>query len=122
MSIAFIISALCHEMIHYYDTWHGNVLCELYNFYTRHTQFNEHLTSIFKDKMNLANSIGLTVFPDGNGVSINDLNNLSIYRLNKQLNEDDMYYEQMMQHLMQNKTNLIDHAIDKDGNLGAIVF
>jgi phosphopentomutase len=38
------------------------------------------------------------------------------------LNEDDMYYEQMMQHLMQNKTNLIDHAIDKDGNLGAIVF
>jgi uncharacterized membrane-anchored protein YhcB (DUF1043 family) len=46
--------------------------------------------------------------------SFNDLNNL--------LNEDDMYYEQMMQHLMQNKTNLIDHAIDKDGNLGAIVF
>lgn len=72
--------------------------------------------------MNLANSIGLTVFPDGNGVSINDLNNLSIYKLNKSLNEDDMHYEQMMQHLMQNKTNLIDHAIDKDGNLGAIVF
>ena len=73
--------------------------------------------------MNLANSMGLTIVPDGNGATLNDLNKLSIYRLNKNLNEDDdAYYEQMMQHLMKNKTNLIDHAVDKYGNLGAIVF
>ncbi len=33
--------------------------------------------------MNLANSLKLTIVPDGNGYSLDDLNKLSAYRLNK---------------------------------------
>lgn len=127
-NIAFAISSICHEMIHYYDVWFGDVLSHLYQFIKDQIPFNEHSTKVFEDKMNLANSLKLTIVPDGNGYSLDDLNKLSAYRLNKldtqPLAEDeDSKYEQMFQNLLKNKTNLVDHiVIYPDGRLGAVLF
>ena len=49
-SVSFIVNALCHEMIHYYDTIFGDVLAAVLYAKRNHMPFNEHLTEIFKAK------------------------------------------------------------------------
>ena len=88
-SISFMVNAICHEMIHYYDTWFGDVLVSLLNAHKNRELFNEHLTRVFESKSQEANSMSLTVFPDANGISIDKLNSLSAVRLSRKklLNE-----------------------------------
>ena len=121
MNPSFTISTICHEMIHYYDTYFGNILLQTYMHYKRKQIFNEHTTEIFKQKSNEANNMGLTIIPDDGGYPLEELNKLSAYRINKKINEDE-YYDQLFQLLKNQKTNVFDKTSIIDGNLGAIAF
>lgn len=71
--------------------------------------------------MNEINKTGLTIIPYGNDVPINELNMLSVYRLKKQLSEDE-YYDQLFNMLLNQKTNIFSKTTIKDGELGSIAF
>ena len=71
--------------------------------------------------MNEINKTGLTIIPYGNDVSINELNMLSVYRLKKQLSEDE-YYDQLFNILLNQKTNIFSKTTIKDNELGSIAF
>lgn len=88
-STSFIVNALCHEMIHYYDTMFGDVLALVLDSYRSNKMFNEHLTHIFEEKSKEANSMSLTIFPDASGIPLDKLSNLSAMRLarKKPINE-----------------------------------
>ena len=90
-STSFIVNAICHEMIHQYDIWFGDILKIVLDAYRHKTMYNEHLTDIFQHKSQEANNMSLTIFPDGAGIPIDKLNSLSAMRLSrkKQLNEID---------------------------------
>ena len=64
------MNAICHEMIHYYDTWFGDILSIALECNRQHKPYNEHLTAIFENKSKDANSMSLTIFPDANGIPI----------------------------------------------------
>ena len=65
--------------------------------------------------------MGLTIIPNGNGYSLEELNKLSAYRINKKLNEAE-YYDQLFYILQKQKTNIFDKTSVVDGNLGSIAF
>ena len=90
-STSFIVNAICHEMIHQYDTWFGDILNIVLNSSRNKSLFNEHLTKIFQDKSQEANNMSLTIFPDAAGIPIDKLNSLSAMRLSRKklLNEID---------------------------------
>lgn len=121
MNPAFAISTICHEMIHYYDTFYGDILLQAYLHFKKKIQFDEHTTEIFKQKSNEANNMGLTIIPNGSGYPLEELNKLSAYRLNKKINEDE-YYDNLFQVLQKQKTNIFDKISITDGNLGSIAF
>lgn len=85
-------------MIHYYDTFYGDILKIAYDCYLKKQSYDEHTTKVFQQMTNKANNMGLTIIPNGNDVPIDELNLLSAYRLKKQLNEDE-YYDQMFKAL-----------------------
>lgn len=49
-STSFIINTICHEMIHQYDTWFGDILKIVLDANRHKSLYNEHLTNVFQDK------------------------------------------------------------------------
>ena len=121
MNPSFAISIICHEMIHRYDTYFGDILKQAYDNHLKSIAFDEHTTQTFKQKSNEANAMGLTIIPDGNGYPLEELNKLSAYRINKKMNEDE-YYDQLFLTLQKQRTNIFDKISIVDGDLGSIAF
>lgn len=109
-SFSFLVSAICHEMIHYVD-FHDKdtelATC-VFNQFNHGISYDEHATSIFMSKMNNANKNGLTVIQDGNGYDINELNDLSVFRFKKLMEMDNAIINESWS----SKSNVITNVND----------
>lgn len=57
----FVVSGLCHELIHYYDVMYGQYKLNFLNFYQHKIPFNCHFTFTFNNFQKKANNLGLKV-------------------------------------------------------------
>ena len=120
VSFAFALNALCHEMIHYYDTVYGDILYKsLLAFREENKDFDEHDSKVFMDKMNEFNKLGMTIIPDDGSYPLSDLNQLSIFRNRKMMEEME---SDILSGKHRKKTSILDKISVIDGKLGAIAF
>lgn len=123
MNPAFAVSTICHEMIHYYDTWFGDLLKTTLENFRNGKSYDEHTSEIFQQKQNEANGMGLTIIPDGDDLPIEELNALSAFRTRKKLLSEDERYENMFNALLRRKTDILGKIqVKDDGSPGAIAF
>lgn len=95
-SITFLVSCLCHEMIHYYDKLYGEY-CDFikYNIITNIIK-NLHNTLTFDNMKNQANNLGLSVIQDIPYEKTTDiLDKEAINRLYQQAQNDGLINENL---------------------------
>lgn len=83
MTFALAICMLCHEMIHCYDLYSGELLKYIQTEFSNRHQYDEHLTKNYQMFEKSAISKGLAIFPYGNDYDFKDLNKLAVYRMKK---------------------------------------
>lgn len=118
-SFSFILSQLCHEMIHYLDTVKGDVLFKFKTGFKNNIIENEHVTQIFMDKTNDINKTGISIFPDDGGFTSDELNKLCINRIKKleeDIDSDNIDFSNFTPVAMK------EANVDENGNIIAISF
>ena len=89
VSLSFAISSICHEMIHKYDIHRGTLRKEMKDFFENGIQYEEHATRAWIEKSDLANKKGLTVIPNGAGLGVQKLCDISAARIKRAVCSDE---------------------------------